>query len=273
MATAIIGGLLRSGFAAQHIWIADPSDARRSSLQQQFAGIHTIADVAQLPAQRSDSTAAVQADVVLWAVKPQVLQQAAQQAQPTLAAHAGNALHISVAAGVTTSALTQWTGSQRMVRAMPNTPALTGQGMTGLFSTPAVSSGDRQLAQQLLNGTGQLLWVSDEAQLDVVTALSGSGPAYVFYFLQAMVEAGEQMGMDAAQARRLAQATFAGATALAQQSDDSLQTLRENVTSKGGTTHAAITSMERDAVRTHIRQALLACRDRARELGEQLSGQ
>lgn len=271
MATAIIGGLLRSGFPAQNVWIADPSEEKRGKLQQQFTGVRTIANTAQLPEAAQTAGGGVQVSVVLWAVKPQVLQQVAQQAQPALAAYAADALHISVAAGVTTHALAQWTNSMRLVRAMPNTPALVGQGMTGLFATSAVSADSQLLVEQVLGGTGQLLWVQEEAQIDVVTALSGSGPAYVFYFLQAMVEAGVEMGMDAAQARTLAQATFAGATALAQQSTDELPALRANVTSKGGTTHAAITCMEDRAVRQHIQQALLACRDRAQELGEELS--
>lgn len=273
MATAIIGGLLRSGFPADHVWIADPSETKRAELKRQFSGIHTIADARQLPeaAKDADIEGIGGMGIVLWAIKPQVFKQVAASVLPVLETHAPNAVHLSVAAGISTASIAQWAGSQRIVRAMPNTPALVGQGMTGLFATDTVSAEEKQLIEQVLGGTGQLLWVDDEAKIDAVTAVSGSGPAYVFYFLQAMVEAGVEMGMEPAQARTLAQATFAGATALAQQSDEGLETLRANVTSKGGTTHAAITSMEDSAVRQHIRHALLACRDRARELDGELS--
>jgi pyrroline-5-carboxylate reductase len=150
---------------------------------------------------------------------------------------------------------------------MPNTPALIGQGIAALFARPAVSDDERAAVAQVLAPTGSLLWVAREEDLDAVTALSGSGPAYVFFFLEAMVEAGTQMGLSADQARRLAQETFAGAARLAMQSDESPALLRERVTSKGGTTHAAIASLEASQVKAAFIKALHAARTRAEELG------
>jgi pyrroline-5-carboxylate reductase len=150
---------------------------------------------------------------------------------------------------------------------MPNTPALIGKGIAGLFARAGVSAADRALAERVLAPTGSLLWLPAEADLDAVTALSGSGPAYVFYVIEAMIDAGTRMGLDAAQARRLAQETLAGAAQLAMQSDETPATLRERVTSKGGTTHAAITSLEASGVRDAFVRALEAARRRAEELG------
>jgi pyrroline-5-carboxylate reductase len=152
---------------------------------------------------------------------------------------------------------------------MPNTPALIGQGMTALFARPAASADDRATVEQVLRPTGELLWVEREELLDAVTALSGSGPAYVFFFIEAMTAAAIEMGLSAGQAQRLAIGTFAGASALAQRSDEPPAVLRERVTSKGGTTHAAITSMQSDAVDALFAKALRAARDRAKELGDE----
>lgn len=263
MASAILGGVLKAGWTPESVWVVDPNDDKRAQLQAAYSGVQGFAQVADAPAD-------AKVDVVLWAVKPQVFQQVAAEARAALQTIAPNAMHISVAAGIGTQAIAQWLGTENLVRTMPNTPALVGKGMTGLYAMAGVSADSKQLAERVLQPTGELLWVEDEAQLDVVTALSGSGPAYVFYFLQAMVEAGEQMGMSTEQARTLAQATFAGATALAQQSDDALEVLRQRVTSKGGTTHEAIISMENSRVREHIHTALHACRARAEELGKEL---
>ena len=158
-------------------------------------------------------------------------------------------------------------GAAHIVRSMPNTPALIGRGIAGLFATPAVSADERALIELVLAPTGQMLWVDREADLDAVTALSGSGPAYVFYFLEAMVQAAAEMGLSPAQGRLLAQTTFAGAAALAQQSELSPTALREQVTSKGGTTHAAITTLDSLGVKAAFVQALHAARARAAELG------
>jgi pyrroline-5-carboxylate reductase len=201
--------------------------------------------------------------VVVWAVKPQVFPLAA----PACAPHVGGALQLSIMAGTRTDAIAAATGTQRVVRAMPNTPALIGQGIAGLYARPAVDAAGRALTEMLLAPTGRTLWLARESDLDAVTALSGSGPAYVFYFIEAMMQAGVEMGLTAAQSRELAQATFAGAAALAAQSDEAPEVLRERVTSKGGTTYAALTSLEADGVKAAFVRALHAARTRAEELG------
>jgi pyrroline-5-carboxylate reductase len=198
-------------------------------------------------------------------VKPQTFKEAAAQAQ----AHVGQALHLSVAAGIRSDSIAQWLGTERIVRSMPNTPALVGKGMTALFARAAVNAGDKARIEQVIATTGEFLWVDEERQLDAVTALSGSGPAYVFYFLEAMTQAGAEMGLTPEQARRLAVATFAGAAELALASTDPLHVLRERVTSKGGTTYAALTSLEHDAVKASFVKALHAACKRAEELGDE----
>jgi pyrroline-5-carboxylate reductase len=181
--------------------------------------------------------------------------------------HIGQALQLSVMAGIRSSTLVQATNSERVVRAMPNTPALIGQGIAGLYARPAVDAAARADVEALFVPTGASLWVEREDDLDAVTALSGSGPAYVFYFLEAMVQAAAEMGLTPEQGRVLAQSTFAGAAALAQQSPLSATALREQVTSRGGTTYAAITALDAAGVKAAFVKALHAARDRARELG------
>jgi pyrroline-5-carboxylate reductase len=170
-------------------------------------------------------------------------------------------------AGVRSDAVVHASNSARVVRTMPNTPALIGQGIAGLYARPAVDAADRAVVEALFAPTGQSLWVDREDDLDAVTALSGSGPAYVFFFIEAMVQAATELGLTAEQGRQLAQATFAGAAALAQQSPLSPTALREQVTSKGGTTFAAISSLQSQGVGPAFVKALHAARDRAQELG------
>jgi pyrroline-5-carboxylate reductase len=198
-------------------------------------------------------------------VKPQTFNDAATQAR----AHTGGALHLSVAAVIRSDSIAGWLGSQRIVRSMPNTPALIGKGITDLYARPGVSASDQAQAEHVIATTGDWVWVSDEAQLDAVTALSGSGPAYVFFFLEAMTQAGQEMGLSREQAYRLAVGTFSGAAELARASEESPEVLRQRVTSKGGTTHAAITSMEQDGVQALFIKALHAAGRRARELGDE----
>lgn len=255
MASAIIGGLIRQGLDARHIQVVEPFEAARQALQDSFA-IH---------AEASAGPALASAELVVWAVKPQTFKQAALDS----AAHLGQALHLSVAAGITTDSIAQWLGSARIVRAMPNTPALIGQGMTGLFACDAVEAAERAQIEQVIASTGQYLWLEQEAQLDTVTALSGSGPAYVFLFLEAMTQAGQDMGLSAAQSYQLAIATFQGATALAAQSPESAQVLRQRVTSKGGTTHAAISHLQDHGVPEQFVLAMRAAEQRARELAQE----
>jgi pyrroline-5-carboxylate reductase len=255
MASAIIGGLIRQGLPADRVAVVEPFDQARARLRQQFG----------VDAQEHAGAGLADAGLVVWAVKPQTFKEAAAQAR----AHVRQALHLSVAAGIRSDSIAGWLGTERVVRAMPNTPALVGKGMTGLFARPGVAAPERQRVEQVIAPTGEFLWVEREPQLDAVTALSGSGPAYVFYFLEAMAQAGAEMGLAAEQARRLAIGTFAGASELARASSEPLETLRERVTSKGGTTYAALTSLERDAVKAAFVKALHAAGTRATELGDE----
>jgi pyrroline-5-carboxylate reductase len=254
MASALIGGLLKSGRTPRSIQVVEPSEAQRQRLAQQFG----------IQARATADGALATAELVVWAVKPQLF---AAAAVPCTAFVSG-ALQLSVMAGIRSAAIAQASGSPRVVRAMPNTPALIGQGITGLFARDAVAAAERAAVEQMLAPTGALLWVAREEDLDAVTALSGSGPAYVFYFVEAMMQAATDMGLSADQGRRLALATFAGATALAEASDEPPSLLRERVTSKGGTTYAALGSLEADGVKAAIVKALRAAQSRARELGD-----
>ncbi len=255
MASALIGGLLKAGRSASTIHVVEPFEAQRDKLAQQFGiGVHALAGA---PLQGCG--------LIVWAVKPQLFAEAAAPC----AGFVGAALQLSVMAGIRSEAIVRATGSQRVARAMPNTPALIGQGIAGLYARDAVGPAERASVEQVLAPTGQLLWVAREADLDAVTALSGSGPAYVFYFVEAMMQAAVDMGLSQAQGRTLALATFAGATALAKASEDPPALLRERVTSKGGTTHAAISSLEADGVKAAFIKALRAAQQRAHELGDE----
>ena len=255
MASAILGGLLRQSYPAQQICVVDPVAATRQSLVQAF-GVSVLAE--------PDATLK-QASHVVWAVKPQQFKVAAAQVGP----FTSRAMHLSVAAGIRTDSLAQWLHSERIVRAMPNTPALVGLGQTGLFARNAVTAADRLWVQQVMGTTGSCLWLDQESQLDAVTALSGSGPAYVFYFIEAMVRAGQAMGLSQAQSQQLAIGTFVGASELARASTDAPSVLRERVTSKGGTTHAALSSMENDQVAQAFERAMQAACERAKTLGDE----
>jgi pyrroline-5-carboxylate reductase len=259
MASAIIGGLIKQGLAASQIDVVEPFAETRQGLLEKF-GIN---------AHEQAGAFLAQAGLVVWAVKPQVFKEAAAPVAP----HTAGALHLSVAAGIPSESIARWLGTDRVVRSMPNTPALIGQGITGLFARPGVSPADRQKIEQVVATTGELVWLEREEQLDAVTALSGSGPAYVFYFLEAMAAAGAEMGLSHAQAYQLAVQTFRGASALAQASSESPEVLRQRVTSKGGTTYAAITSMEEHRIKPLFMQALHAARARAQELGAEFGRQ
>ena len=255
MASAIIGGLIRQGLPAAQVEVVEPFAEARAKLQAQF-GIRP---------QEHAGAALARATLVVWAVKPQTFKDAAAQARP----HTADALHLSVAAGIRSDSMARWLGTDRIVRSMPNTPALVGKGMTALFARPAVSAADKARVEQVIATTGAFLWVDDETHLDAVTALSGSGPAYVFFFLEAMTAAGMEMGLNREQAYQLSVGTFAGAAELARASEDPPEVLRQRVTSKGGTTYAAITSMEQDQVQQLFIKALHAARKRAAELGDE----
>ncbi len=255
MASAIIGGLVAAGRPGDSILVVDPGEAQRAKLAAEH-GVRV---------QAAADAALARAAVVVWAVKPQLFAEAATPC----AAHVSGALQFSVMAGIRSDAIVRATGSARVVRSMPNTPALIGQGIAGLFAREGVSADERRLAEALLAPTGRTLWVAREEDLDAVTALSGSGPAYVFYFVEAMMQAAQEMGLSAEQGKQLALATFAGATALAQASSEPPELLRERVTSKGGTTYAALTSMEASGVKAALVKAIRAAQQRAKELGDQ----
>ena len=190
----------------------------------------------------------------------------AQQLAPLLKDH----LVISIAAGIRASDICRWLGGHaRVVRAMPNTPALVRAAVTGLYALPGVSAQQKQHAEAILAAVGSVLWLEREELLDALTAVSGSGPAYVFYFIEALQQAARELGLDAAQARQLSLETFLGAARLASQSDEDAATLRARVTSKGGTTERALQSMEHDGVRSAIARAIHAAHERARELGDE----
>ena len=255
MASAIVGGLVKQGVTTENLMVVEPLEATRDALRDQFkVGAIAIAD----PSLEA-------ADLVVWAVKPQNLREATGQAGP----FCKKALHLSVAAGIRSDSLAQWLGTQRIVRAMPNTPALVGLGQTGLFARTGVSENDKAWVEWLVASTGQFLWVDKEPQLDAVTAVSGSGPAYVFYFIEAMEKAALDMGMTAEQARQLAIGTFVGASQLAQTAQEPVSVLRDRVTSKGGTTHAAITAMQSTDLAALFRDAIKAAQARAQVLGDE----
>jgi pyrroline-5-carboxylate reductase len=253
MASALIGGLRQSGHPADQILVVEPWAEQRERLAVQHG----------VQAQPAADARLAAAALVVWAVKPQSFAEAAAPC----AAHVAGALQLSVMAGVRSAAIVAATGSARVVRAMPNTPALIGQGIAGLYARAEVSADERARIDTVLAPTGQTLWVEREDDLDAVTALSGSGPAYVFLFIESMLRAAQQMGLSDTQGRALALQTFAGATALAVRSDEPLAVLRERVTSKGGTTFAALESMHADGVSDAIVRAVLAAQQRAAELG------
>jgi pyrroline-5-carboxylate reductase len=255
MASAIIGGLIGQGFAPGHIDVVEPFDEARDKLK---SGYHIVA-------QAQPGAFLAQADIVIWAVKPQTFKEATLQVR----LHAPHALHLSVAAGIRSDSIAIWLGSERVVRAMPNTPALIGKGITALFARPAVTAHDKDWINKVMTPTGELLWLDAEDQLDAVTALSGSGPAYMFYFMEAMTTAGAGMGLTREQAYQLAVATFIGAGELARSSGEPPEILRQRVTSKGGTTYAAISSMENDDIKGQFVRAMQAARQRAKELGDE----
>ncbi|MFN6101272.1 MAG: pyrroline-5-carboxylate reductase [Burkholderiales bacterium] len=256
MAQALLSGWLKQGLPAAQIHVVEPLAETRQRLQQTL-GAHGHETPDSLPS-----------DIqwLVWAIKPQVFKQVASP----LAGRFEHALHLSVAAGVRSDSMARWLQSERIVRAMPNTPALVGLGQTGLFARAAVLAPEREQVGQLMQAIGQTVWVAQEALLDAVTAVSGSGPAYVFYFIEAMVSAGVRMGLSNEQAHQLAVGTFVGAAEMARSSAEPLAVLRDKVTSKGGTTYAAINRMQADGLAHLIDAALQAAQQRSVELGDNL---
>lgn len=255
MANALIGGMRKQGFSAAGIQVIDPGVVQRDALNANY-GVRCAAEV---------DASALNCEVLVLAVKPQIM----REALAPIAGKLTNQLVISIAAGVRMQDLSRWLGGhQRIVRTMPNTPALIGAGITGLYASPGVDEEGRQATEKVLKAVGRVLWVDDEAQIDAVTAISGSGPGYVFHFIEALEQAALELGFDAAAARTLAVETFVGASLQAQSCDDPVSVLRERVTSKGGTTAAALESFAADGVLTAIIKGAKAAAARGRELGE-----
>lgn len=256
MAVALIGGILARTPSGSAIAAVDPAPAQRAMLQERF-GIATHPEATR---------EALDTDVVVMAVKPQQMREAARAISHLVSGR----LVVSVAAGIRAADLSRWLGGhRRIVRCMPNTPALVGEGITGLAAMPGLEAADRTAAEGILAAVGQTLWVDDESMLDAVTAISGSGPAYVFHFMEAMQAAASRMGLSEAQARQLTLATFSGAARLAASSPEPVSVLRERVTSKGGTTAAALAVMGEREIARHIGDALEAARTRSAELGDE----
>ncbi|MCL2524363.1 MAG: pyrroline-5-carboxylate reductase [Betaproteobacteria bacterium] len=259
MASALIGGLLQRGFAAGDITVADPDDAARARLCQSY-GVRCVG----APDELADG-----GDVLLLAVKPQQMREACAP----LVGKLGAALVVSIAAGLDLAALARFLGGhRRIVRCMPNTPALIGAGITGLCALPEVDAAGRAAAEQILSAAGSTVWIDDEARMDSVTALSGSGPAYVFLFIEALQEAAAALGFTPEQGRQLAIGTVQGAAALAAHSNEPAAVLRQRVTSKGGTTEAALQVMAAAGVKEGIVAGVKAAEARGRELGKLLGG-
>ncbi len=257
MATAIIGGLLKQGHSKAALRVVEIDAAARARLQSEF-GIATF--------ERVDATA-VAADCIVLAIKPQTMREVAGLLRPLLRQQ----LIISIAAGIRSVDLARWLGGYaRIVRAMPNTPALVGAGSAGLYASAGAAAQDFAHAQAILGAVGSTLKVEREEQLDAITAVSGSGPAYVFYFIEALQAAACELGLAESAARQLALDTFAGAIKLAAASSEDVVTLRQRVTSKGGTTAAALASLEGAHVKDAIVRAVKAADARSRELGDEL---
>jgi pyrroline-5-carboxylate reductase len=260
MANALIGGMLDQGFAAEDIRVVELNADNREALRRAY-GVSCLGE---------GEARTWAADLVILAVKPQQMREAIQP----LKRHLHEQVVLSIAAGLRLETLSRWLGGyRRLVRTMPNTPALIGAGVTGLVALPEVDEVGRLAAERVMKSVGSTLWVDDEARMDGVTAVSGSGPAYVFLFIEALQEAAREQGFDADDAARLAIETVLGAARLAAQSDVSAATLRERVTSKGGTTEAALRVMADAGVKAGILAGARAAAARGRELGDLLGAE
>ncbi|WP_373990590.1 pyrroline-5-carboxylate reductase [Duganella sp. BuS-21] len=260
MAAALIAGLANKLTAGANIHVIDPN-------AEPLARLHQLYGVTTAP---TSDAALSAADVIVLAVKPQNMREVAAQLLPFIDP-ARQPLVVSIAAGIRSVDLSRWLGGYgAIVRCMPNTPALIGMGITGMVAMPGVGPQHIKAADDILRAVGPTVWLDEESKIDAVTAVSGSGPAYVFYFIEAMQQAAVEMGLSAEQGTQLALATFAGAAQLANRSSEPVSLLRERVTSKGGTTYAALTSMESSGVKASIVTALKAAAARGKELGDEL---
>jgi pyrroline-5-carboxylate reductase len=261
MAAALIGGLKKRGFSAAGIQVVEPIAEARERLTNSF-GVRCAPAV---------DAAALNCEVLVLAVKPQQMRDALAPFREQFAGRLQGQLVVSIAAGLRLTDLGRWLGGhRRVVRTMPNTPALIGAGVTGLCADASVDREGRETAEKILAAVGRTVWIDDEAQMDAVTAVSGSGPAYVFYFIEAIDQAARHLGFSAEAARLLAVDTFLGAARLAESSGDPISLLRERVTSKGGTTEAALKSFDADGLREAIERGVRAAAERGRELGDLL---
>ncbi|MCP1118952.1 pyrroline-5-carboxylate reductase [Robbsia andropogonis] len=259
MASAMIGGLLKQGHPASAIHVVDRNEEARARTRSDF-GTPVSESLADDAARQAVSAA----DVIVLAVKPQVLEGVAGELGGLLQ----HALVLSIAAGVTVASLQQWLGGRytNLIRVMPNTPALIGKGMTGGYVPEGVPGTSRDAAQFVLEAAGEVVWFDNEEALDAVTALSGSGPAYVFYFMEAMQQQAIELGLPPEAAHQMVRATFVGAAEMARQSPLDLAQLRQNVTSKGGTTAAAIAALDAGNCFETVKSALAAAHARSVEM-------
>jgi len=264
MGRALISGLVAHGFEANQLSVVEANASTGLQLHQDF-GVQIIGALDQIAFDFSKN------NVVVMAIKPQDFNAVAKSLSTKLKhATAPGPLILSIAAGIRLKDMSRWLDHERCVRAMPNTPALIGKGITGLFADAAVNTADRALAETICNAVGQAVWVNEEKLMDAVTAVSGSGPAYVFAFLEAMQSSGEKLGLDSATARKLAYATLEGATQLAHNSDEHAGVLRERVTSKGGTTAAALDMLKQLDWHGALEKAIDAASQRGKAMGDEL---
>jgi len=264
MGRALISGLLANGFHSNQISVVEANAATALKLHEDF-GVQGIGALEHIAFDFTKN------NVVVMAIKPQDFNVVAKGLASKLKhTSSPGPLIVSIAAGIRLKDMSRWLDHTRCVRAMPNTPALIGKGITGLFADKAVNEADRDLAKTICNAVGQSVWVLEEKLMDAVTALSGSGPAYVFAFLEAMQSAGEKLGLDPASARKLAYATLEGATQLAHNSDEHAGVLRERVTSKGGTTAAALEVMKQQGWQEILEKAIDAANQRGKAMGDEL---
>lgn len=262
MASALISGLLKQGYATSQIGVVEINEESRTRIKEVF-GITAAADLKNgiAPCGTGDAD-----NVIVLAVKPQQLHALTQLLAGLLDRH----LVISIAAGIRTADIMRWLGGyKRIIRAMPNTPSLVGAGVTGLFAASDAAEQDRRIAETIMKAVGSVLWVSEEEMLHTVTAISGSGPAYVFYFIESMQQAAIELGLTQNEARQLSLQTFQGAIKLANESDDDAAVLRARVTSRGGTTEQAIESMEVSEVKRRIIAAIHTANKRSREMSDE----
>ena len=266
MARAIIGGLKNNGFDMTNICVIEPNAATRAALTSEFnvQTFDTYVENFNTPKTQS---------VIILAVKPQILQEVCQQLAPKLVnQQTSPPLIISIAAGIRSQEISRWLGYySAIVRVMPNTPAQIQAGISALYAMPHVSQAQRDQATTILTAVGSTLWLEDETKMDAITAISGSGPAYVFYLIEALQEAAVYLGLKPEEARLLALQTFAGASLLAKQSTEDIKTLRAQVTSKGGTTEQGILALEAANIKQIIFKAAQAAADKSRTLGGELA--